>query len=166
MDLYRLEDLLLDLSHQTFELVGLEADRMLSISRFFPGHVPVRHPAELFLLCAALQNHEERIERDLFLFFAQPGFKLVRQKCRNHRELAISHPKLEVEIHMQLARSAARGTMCRSSLGEVVEGFEQLVMSWGLLVTLNAVEVLCSHVGPPLPLSGSMESSRHCHFAP
>ena len=74
---------------QAFELPLVQADRMLAVSRFLAGHMPVGHPAEL-LAFVGLEHNEKGIERDLFLLFSQPGFKFLRQQCLDYFVLAVA----------------------------------------------------------------------------
>jgi hypothetical protein len=148
--LYRFEFFFLHLAHQALELLLFQADGVLSVAGVLPGDVPVGHPAELFAF-GVLQHDQERIERDLFLFFPEPRFELFGQEGGNDLEVTIAGSKLKIEIDVQVAGASAGGTRFGSDAGEIVEGVEQFLVGRILLMTLIAKEKWRSHDGPTFP---------------
>ena len=118
---------------------------MLPIACLFSCHMPIRHPAELFAF-AGLEDDEEGIERDLFLLLSKPGFQLLGQECRNHSVIAAPGAELKIETDVKVAGVTAGRARLGRCFGEVVERVEQLLVRRILLMTLNAVKELRSHV--------------------
>src|SRR5579862_531534 len=140
-----LQNLFLNLLHQAVELGHVQTEGMLSVARFLARDVPVRHPAEL-LAFGRLQHDDKGVKSDFFLFFSQPRFQLFGEKRRNYPEIPVAGSQLEVEIEMQLPRSAAGWTLFRRLFRELVEGVEEFVVRGIFLMTLSAVKILCRHV--------------------
>ncbi len=140
--LHRRHHVLLRLRDQAVELGMIEADGVLAEPGFFSGDVPVGHPAELFGFRPAFEQHEERVERDLFLLLAKPRLEFVGEEGGDDLEVPVASAQLEVEIHVKLARDSAGRTVLGRVLGEIVEGIEQFLVRGKFFMTLGAGKIL------------------------